>query len=315
MRDADLERLVPLLTRLPADAPFTSGEAHAAGVGWPALRELVDVGLLRHPVQNVYSAITIPDDLSHRVEVLRLVVPGDCVVTDRTAGWLWGADMVLAPNDHLVTPRVSVFAPPGRRLRNGLVDSGERMLAPADVVEVGGVLVTTALRTGCDLGRLLSREQSLAAMDALTRLAVFTAEELQGEVGRFKGYRGVLQLRELAPLVDAGAASPPESILRLRWLDAGLPRPSCQVEVPGPDGPFFLDLGLASRRLAAEYDGEQWHGEERRKHDEGRRAWIRTHAGWVIVVIRRRNLFGREQDVHRLLIAGNREALLRLATC
>ena len=55
--------------------------------------------------------IQLEDTLALRVDVLKLVVPPDCVVTDRTAGWLWGALMILAPNDHLQTPRVSVLLP------------------------------------------------------------------------------------------------------------------------------------------------------------------------------------------------------------
>lgn len=308
------ERLVQIFVGLPMDRPFTAREALRLGARWADLRALVTHGLLRHPVRGVYCAAPLPDDLDHRVEVLRLVVPCDCVVTDRTAGWLWGAEMILAPGDHQVTPRVSVFAPPGRRLRNHLATSGERSLTTRDVVEMKGLRVTSPLRTACDLGRLLHRDQALAAMDALARLRVFTVAQLCSEVRRFKGYRGVIQLRAMAPLVDPRAASPGESVLRLRWYDVGLPRPECQVEVPAPTGSCYeLDIALRERRLAAEYDGEEYHGEEQREHDESRREWIRDHEGWTLVVARRRNVFGHGQDIHRLLLRGNEEALLALA--
>ncbi len=84
-------------------------------------------------LRGVFHFASIVDDLELRLAILRLVVPPDCVVTDRTAGWLWGANMILAPNDHLQVPPVHVFSPPGYRLRNGLVSSGERMLSAADV--------------------------------------------------------------------------------------------------------------------------------------------------------------------------------------
>ena len=161
------EQLIELYLKLPCDRPFTTALARDAGARWTDLRRLVAAGLLRHPVKGVYCSADLSDDLDHRIDALCLVVPEDCVVTDRTAGWLWGAPMVLAPGDHLETPNVSVFAPPGRRLRNGLTDSGERMLAPFDVVTIRGLRVTTPLRTACDLGRLLHRDQALAAMDAL----------------------------------------------------------------------------------------------------------------------------------------------------
>jgi len=62
-------------------------------------------------------------------------------------------------------------------------------------------------------------------------------------------------------------------------------------------------MGLEERRFGAEYDGEEFHGEEDREHDEARREWLRRHHGWIIVVARRDNVFGRAQDVDRLLRA------------
>jgi hypothetical protein len=289
--------------------PFTSRDALAAGASYSQLRAWTTAGLLAHPVRGVYHSPELTDDLALRVAVLRQVVPDDCVVTDRTAGWLWGADMILAPNDHLHVPPVSVFAPPGRRLRNGLVTSGERRLLPPDVAEVGGVQVTSPLRTACDLGRLLFRDQALAALDSLARLGAFSLRDLTLAPLRYAGYRGVIQLRALVPLVDPGAESPTESILRLRWLDLGLPRPRCQIPVPSPrGGTWWLDMGLEVPRFAAEYDGDDYHGEDRSAYDDGRRGWLRSAEGWTIVVIRKHNMFGRDQDVDRLLRAGARQA-------
>ncbi len=66
--------------------------------------------------------------------------------------------MVLAPGDHLVIPPVSMFVNRnGARLRNELASSGERTLRSAG--RHGGVRGAgdDALRTACDLGRLLNR--------------------------------------------------------------------------------------------------------------------------------------------------------------
>lgn len=289
--------------------PFTTTTARRAGATYPQLRRFVSAGLLCHPIRGVYHSPLIADSLSLRVEALRLIVPRDCVVTDRTAGWLWGANMILAPDDHLRTPPVSVFCPPGKRLRNGLVASGERMLSRQDVVDLDGLRVTTALRTACDLGRLLHRQQALAALDSLLGLHFFSLAELCRETQRFAGYRGVIQLRSLAPLADGDSASPGESALRLHWLDLGLPRPRCQLPVPSPDGgTWWLDMGLEEQRLAAEYDGEEFHGEDDREHDEWRRDWLRRTQGWTIVVARKANVFGATQNADQLLRAGAAEA-------
>ncbi len=296
------EELAALERLLLRPGPFTTHDAIDEGATYAWLRRWCAAGLLAHPVRGVYHAPDLPDDLRLRLAVLRLVVPPECVVTDRTAGWLWGATMVLAPGDHLVTPPVQVFCPPGYRLRNGLVASGERRLSTEDVVIVGGLRVTTPLRTACDLGRLLHVDQALAAMDSLARLRRFTLEELALATARFRRYRGVVQLRELVPLVDPGSQSPGESVLRLRWLQAGIPRPQCQVPVPAPGGGrYYVDMGIESRRFGAEYDGADFHGPDEEQHDRQRRDWCQREENWTILVFRRDNVYGRDQDADRVL--------------
>ena len=147
-------------------------------------------------------------------------------------------------------------------------------------------------------------------MDALAALRLFTVEQLARAVLRYRGYRGVIQLRTLAPFADPDSQSPEESILRLRWLDTGLPRPECQIEIPAPHGRFYLlDMGLRDRRFAAEYDGEAFHGEEQQEKDEARREWARDHEFWAIVVARRHNIHGYHQDIDRLLREGHAVAM------
>lgn len=296
------EELAALSRVLERPGPFTARDALDDGASYLWLRRWCRAGLLKHPIRGVYHAADLTDDLSLRLAVLRLVVPADCVVTDRTAGWVWGANMILAPGDHLVTPAVHVFCPPGHRLRNGLVASGERRLPPEDVADLDGVRVTTPLRTACDLGRLLHVDQALAAMDSLAALRCFTLDELALATLRFRRYRGVVQLRVLVPLVDPMAQSPGESVLRLRWIQAGIPRPRCQVPVRAPDGGrYYLDLGLEDRLFGAEYDGEEFHDDGAVEHDADRRDWCRREHGWIILVFRKANVYGRDQDADRIL--------------
>ncbi len=194
-------RTFPLDTRapVPIDRPFTAAMAAEAGVSRRQLDCWLANGVLRHPIRGVYYSSSLEDSLELRVAVLKLVVPDACVVTDRTAGWLWGANMILAPNDHLVVPRVSVFSPPGYRLRNGLTNSGERRLRTDDVVELDGLRLTTPLRTACDLGRLLHRDQAFAALDSLARLGVFTV------AGTHHRDRALPALSRGGPVARAGA--------------------------------------------------------------------------------------------------------------
>jgi hypothetical protein len=121
------------------------------------------------------------------------------------------------------------------------------------------------------------------------------------ELTRFRGYRGIVQARVLAALVDERSQSLWESVLRLCWYDAGLPRPECQVEIEAPYGSYFRDMGLPELRFGAEYDGEEFHGPNQLLHDTERRAWAKHHGGWEIVVARKEHVIGRKQDIGRTL--------------
>ena len=127
-----------------------------------------------------------------------------------------------------------------------------------EVMYVSELRVTTPARTAFDLGRYLRRGQALARLDALMRATPFSVEDVQLLIKRYKGARGIRQLRELLPLVDGGAASPRETWLRLLYIDAGLPKPTTQIPVV-ENGRLvrMLDMGWEDFMVAAEYDGEQ----------------------------------------------------------
>jgi hypothetical protein len=311
----DLRRLIdqPFLDDtfpLPLDRPFTLSLALAEGVSQDNLTRLVDHRLLVRPIKGAYLAAQAGDSPLLRAQCLALVVPLDCVICDRHAGWLHGADMILRPNEHLHLRPISIFRPSGRgRLRNGLADSGERNLIRSDITEVLGLRVTTPLRTAWDLGRVRFRESALSGLDAMLRIGTFPKSELVAGVERFRGMRWVTRLRELAPLADGRAASPGESVLRLRWIDCGLGIPELQVEV-WIDGALVAVLDIADEdlRLAAEYDGAEWHSsDEQRDHDADRRDIV-SGAGWVVKPFVAANVFGRRRDCDELLREAVKEA-------
>jgi hypothetical protein len=293
--------LLPLDDRFPLtlDAPFTRAQALSAGVTDKRLRTLVRRGFLRRPVLGVYVCAHVPDSLALRAEVLRLVLPPGCFACDETAAWLHGADMALAPNSHLVLPRVSFFRQADEgRLRNPLAVSGERTVAARDLTEVRGLLVTTPLRTALDLGRLRHRDQALAALDAFLHLGLVTPEQLAASLERFARQRGVVQLRWLVSIADGRAESAGESALRIRWYDAGLPRPQLQISIMRNGVELYrLDLGLEELLFAAEYDGVDFHSApEQRSHDEGRRAELRETLRWLLEVFDHTHVYGRQQN-------------------
>ncbi len=300
------------LAKLPPDAPFTSATARTEGVPAHALHQLVRAGLLRHPVQSVYVPLGVSDTLSHRVDILELILPEGCFVTDHTAAWLHAGDSVLLPNSHLAPGRPDVFRHSQlRALRNPIVRSGERRVRRDDLMTIGNVTVTTPLRTAVDIGRLFPRDVALWGLDSMLATGSFSHDELLSTVPRLARQRGVVQLRVLAVIADGGSASFGESALRLRWHDAGLPRPELQVAVGVGRATYWLDMGLTSLRFAAEYDGEAWHSSQQASaHDQARRAML-AEEGWVVLVFRAREVFGRHQSADQRLRTAYAEVKLR----
>jgi hypothetical protein len=294
---------------LSLEAPFTPAKAHALGVSRRSFRFMADCGLLRRVLQGVYAATQAPDDTLMRASALALVVPATAVVTDRTAAWLHGVD-ILPRTALRQAPPIDIVHMDDTRVRRPEVDGRRRGLLRSDITVVHGVRVTTALRTALDLGRLLWRFDALAAIDGFLRLGV-AHELLIAEISRFRGYRGVIQLRALAPLGDARSESPGESALRLHWYDAGLPRPELQHWIYSDAGvPIYrLDISLPELRYGAEYDGEEFHTEpEDQEHDDSRRGWLTENRDWKIDPFTKTEVYGRDASPVPQLQAGYADA-------
>lgn len=294
---------------LPTDAPFTPTQALALGVSRRAFLFMVETGLLRKVVQGVYAATQAPDDTLMRASALALIIPPTAVVTDRTAAWLHGVDIL--PRTALTqAPPIDIVHVDDTRVRRPEVDGRRRALLLTDLMSVHGIRVTTPVRTALDLGRLLWRFDALAAIDGFLRLGVPPAM-LAAETGRFRGFRGVIQLRLLVPLGDPKSESVGESGLRLHWYDAGLPRPELQHWIYSDSGvPIYrLDISLPEVRYAAEYNGEEFHSEpEDQEYDEGRAAWLEGNRDWKIDPFTKVEVYGREQSPVPQLQAGFAEA-------
>ncbi|MGY2874682.1 hypothetical protein ACVW00_001872 [Marmoricola sp. URHA0025 HA25] len=290
---------------LPLDQPFTTQTACDAGVSRSLLAALARHGLVRRVLHGVYAASQAPDSVLFRATALQLVIPDCAVVTDRTAAWLHGVP-ILERGAHLQAPPISVCQTVDSRVRRPDVDGRRRQLLERDVMELHGIRVTTPLRTGLDLGRSLWRFDALAAIDGVLRIGV-DHDELLSEIERFRGHRGVRQVRWIAPLGDGRAESPGESALRLHWYDAGLPKPEPQFRILDDWGSelYRLDVPAPEVRYAAEYDGEEFHSSDVDvAHDKERRDWIRRERHWSIDTFRKDDVYGRRTDITRRLRTG-----------
>ncbi|WP_228032324.1 hypothetical protein [Mycolicibacterium sp. P9-22] len=139
----------------------------------------------------------------------------------------------------------------------GIIVRRDRLAADEITIE-DCVAVTTPARTAFDIGRCLDRHEALARLDALQRATLFRPAEVLTLAERYRGARGLKQLRALLPLVDGGAASPQETRLRLLLLDAGFPDLTTQITVVSGIRPLRkLDMVWEDYKVAAEYDGGQ----------------------------------------------------------
>jgi hypothetical protein len=273
---------------------------------------LLSEGLLRRPVKGVYVGTHVADSLALRAACLRLVAPPDSVVVDRHAGWLHGAQMILAPGEHLDLRPLSLFLPAGRgRLRNGLASSGERQLRADDVVEIDGLRVTTPLRTAWDLGRVRWPDEAITGLDSMFRLGSFTREEFLAGIERFRRHRWITTLRAIGPLADGRSESPGESALRLRCIECRT-RVVPQHEV-WRDGDLIARLDLADPELQTgfEYDGAEWHSSpDQQRHDRERRAAVEAE-GWLVRAFVAADVFGRQRGCEAVIQQATRDARRR----
>jgi hypothetical protein len=269
------------------DEPFTRADLTRLGRGDPDLRRGLRNGELRKPLRGVFARSDLPDDLDHRTRAVACVVRPHHVVVDRTAAWLHGVDAhVYAEHDG--APPVEVCALRGHEpTERAGVDGRTRDLLREDVMQLGGVRITTPLRTALDLGCCLRRREAYAVLNAFAHLHDLTAEDYSRALARYRRRRGVVQLRGLIGLVEPRVESQRESWVLLAIADAGFPLPEPQVWVAVNGVPTYrLDFAYPRLRVCIEYDGHEAHdGDDQEDHDEERRGWLRDH-GWTVIVVR-----------------------------
>lgn len=268
------------------DLPFTRRLASEWGIRPRHLTAAVRAGRVVRLLRGVYVRCDVEPSVLLRARAAVLVVNRSCIICDRSAAWIWGVDAFeYAELDR--PPDLEVCSLRGHDTTDRVgIHGHSRELQPLDWVEIGDVKVTTPVRTAMDLGCLLHRPRALGAMDALMRLHGFTIAEMQSQLPRYFRRRGVLQLRELVPLVDGRSESQGESWARFEIKDHGLPAAEPNVWVLMDGVPRFrLDLAYRHARICVEYDGEEFHtSAEDRASDEARRRWLRAH-GWYVIVL------------------------------
>jgi hypothetical protein len=277
------------MMKTPPPHPFVRSELPDLDVRPSDLRAWSRSGAVRSVFHGAWMPAGLTDTIELRARLASRLLPEGHVVSGRTAAWLYGVD-TYAWSEAPGTPAIDVCVRTGSQhsVRRGIAGH-TRALAPDDVTDVDGVDVTTPLRTAMDLGCTLRMREALAAMDALARLHGVTIAQMEAALPRYRGRRGVRQLRLLVPLVEPLSESPRESWTRLEIHSAGLapPTPQHWIEIDGVPT-YRLDLAYPRQRIAVEYDGYDAHERtsEQRERDRRRRRWLREN-GWTVIIIRK----------------------------
>lgn len=142
--------------------------------------------------------------------------------------------------------------------------------------------MTTAARTAFDHGRRYGRTLAVIRVDALLQATALKLADIDTLIDRHRGARGLVQLREVVRLADAGAESPQETRTRLLLTDAGLRPQQTQIDVFNRFGDHVhrIDMGWPKWKVGVEYDGEQhWSKPEIRAKDIDQQAEVEA-MGW-----------------------------------
>lgn len=153
-----------------------------------------------------------------------------------------------------------------------------------DRSRVLGVVASAPARTAFDMARLLPLTPGVIAVDRLLALGLLGLDELAALVVAPGRWQGRAAARRVLDLCEPGTESPQESVLRLLWLGAGLPRPMVNPRVLDRTGRFVgrVDLLDPDAGVVGEYDGGLHAGSARRSKDAARQESL-EELGLVVV--------------------------------
>jgi Protein of unknown function (DUF559) len=168
--------------------------------------------------------------------------------------------------------------PPGIQTHRDRVEEDEIEL-------LGGMPVTSPVRTVLDFGCWYPITTAVAAIDALARATEIKVADVELLARRYAGRRGIARARQAVDLFDSGAQSPKESWLRVVLIQAGLPRPQTQIPVLDEfdSAVAYLDMGWKHVKVAVEYDGEQHRSDRRQYTRDVRRLEMLERLGWIVI--------------------------------
>jgi hypothetical protein len=257
----------------------------------------------RRSLRDVYADSRLEPDHGLSCRAAALLIPPAAVFSGPSAAWLHGVEPAVGAGDavHVSLPPGTAFGPV-----NGLVVHHVE-LPPDDVTSQLGLPCTTAVRTAWDLASWYQPVKAVPVLDAMLGRRIVTPADLASTLELREGVRGWRRATAAFDLADARAQSAPESVIRVRLVRAGLPRPEPQYPIVVRGCTLHPDLAWPDYLVALEYDGA-YHGEPGALDFDRRRLNLLVGAGWVILHATRQQLGAGFDQLRREVEAALRAA-------
>jgi hypothetical protein len=193
---------------------------------------------------KLYGALAVPpvrDPLRSQARAAQLLLP-NAVISHLTDARLHGLEGLNYPPRG---ERIDATLPPTEtRWQRAGIRLHFQPMPVSDVMDLGGLRMTTVRRTLADCATVLDRVRLISIVDSALNLRLITVDDrdqLVVALGRRKAAGWVA-------LSMPGAESPSESIVRLTLADAGLTPDHLQYEVFTEGGFFVARLDMAYTR-------------------------------------------------------------------
>ena len=177
------------------------------------------------------------------------------------------------------------ITPGSARAHRSEIRLHECVLEPDQVVEVDGLRTTSAHRTVADLLRRLDRHSAVAVADSALNRGLITPDDLATVERYLRCRRGAARARARLPLVDARAASPLETRVRLICVEGSVAPDELQYPIRDQFGTLLAiaDMVWRKQRVIVEADGAGPHEEPQALFRDRRRQNDLLTEGWTVL--------------------------------
>jgi len=243
---------------------------------------------------SVYCLPDSVDDIRTQLAGADMALGTTAIPCLHTAAMFHGFD--IARDNRVGDSKLHVLAPARHHSKSARL-SLHRLTLLDRTTSWNGRPVTSGTETAFTIAaRMPDRMRAVGVLDAALRAGATTYAEL-AEYAPMARYKGARLVRSVVGRADPRAESPPESWLRLACIEFGLPEPEPQVEVLGADGRRYrMDLGWRDVRVAAEYDGQEFHTGEHLTKDRHKLNAV-TSAGWAVFSVTNASFWNNRDQV------------------